>query len=148
VLTRLSEIDGVQSSSALLADDGKRLVQVSLRPGTKETKVVEEVQRALRAAVQHETPTQLQGKSAVAVGLKQDWLTISQLNTLAAMDESSSRRFDTGYLLLAFTAFLALGVVILWLLRRRRSVRQGSGVRLDPPCSGDSPTPRLSEPPL
>lgn len=133
MLTRLSEIDGIQSSSALLANDGNRLVQIRIRPGAKETKVVEEVRKALRAEVQHKTPTQLQGKAADAVGRKQDWLTISQLNTLAATEESSAPRFDQGHWLLAVAVLIALAAFLLWLHRRRRTVRQRSAVRLDSP---------------
>jgi len=133
VLTRLNAIDGVQSSSALLANDGKRLVQISVRPGAKETRVVEEVQKALRAEVHHETPTQLRGKSADTAGQEQDWLTISQLNSLAAMEETSSQRLDKRYLLLAITVVTALGAFVSWLLRRQRSVRHRGEIRLDSP---------------
>lgn len=126
MLTRLNAIDGVQSSSALLANDGKRLVQISIRPGVKETQVVEEVQRALRAEVPHETPARLESKSVDAVGREQDWQTISQLNTLAATEESSSRSFDQGYWLLALAVIIALGASLFWLLRRQRRVRPGS----------------------
>jgi hypothetical protein len=130
VLTQLNAIDGVQSSSALLANDGNRMVQIRLRPGAKGTKVVEEVRRALRAEVPNETPVPLEGKSADAFGLKQDWLTISQLNALA-MEESSSRWFDKGYWLLALTVLIALCAFLFWLRRRQRSVHQRSEVRLD-----------------
>ena len=90
MLTRLNAIDGVASSFALLADDGKRMVQIRIRPGVKATKVVEEVQRTLRAEVpQHETPVQLEGKSAAVFGAKQEWLTIGQLKEIVATEESS-----------------------------------------------------------
>jgi hypothetical protein len=131
VLTRLNAIDGVESSSALLANDGNRMVQIRIRPGARVTKVVEEVRRALRAEVPNETPVQLEGKSADAFGLKQDWLTLSQLNALAAEEESSSPRFDKGYLLLALTVLIAFCAFLFWLLRHQRSVRQRSEVRLD-----------------
>jgi hypothetical protein len=138
VLTRLNAIDGVQSSSALLPNDGKRLVQIRIRRGAKETKVVEEVQKTLRAEIHHETPTQLQGKSADAVGRTQDWLTINQLNSLAATEETSSPQLDKGYLLLAVTVLLALGAFFSWFLRWQRGVRQGGDVRLG------SPTPPIA----
>jgi hypothetical protein len=115
------------------------MVQIRIRPGVKETEVVEKVRSLLRAEFQHETPAQLERKSADAVGLKRDWLTISQLNALAAREESSWRRFDQGYLLLALTVFIALGAFLLWLLRRQRTARQRSDIRLDspqPPISG------------
>ena len=133
MLTRLDAIDGVASSSALLANDGKRLVQIRIRPGAKESQVVEEVQKALRAEVQHETPAQLESKSADAAGPEQDWRTISQLNALAATEESSSRPFDQGHWLLALALLIALVAFLFWLLRRQRAVRQGSKVRLDLP---------------
>jgi hypothetical protein len=130
VLTRLNAIAGVQSSFALLADDGNRLVQIRIRPGAKAAKVVEEVQRALRAEVQNATPVQLESKPAEAFGPKQDWLTLNQLNTLAAMEEASSQGFDKDYLLLALMVLLALCAFLFWLLRRQRSVRQSSEVQL------------------
>jgi hypothetical protein len=130
VLTRLNAIDGVESSSALLANHGNRMVQIRIRPGARLTKVVEEVRRALRAEVQNETPVPLEGKSADAFGRKQDWLTIRQLNALA-MEESSSRRFGKGYLLLALSVLIVLCAFLFWLLRRQRTVRQRSEVRLD-----------------
>jgi hypothetical protein len=133
VLTRLDAIDGIESSSALLADDGKRMVQIRIRKGVKVSKVVEEVQSVLRAEVQDKTPVQLEAKSADAAGPKQDWLTIGQLNAVATMEESSSRRFDMGYLLLALAVFLALGAFLFWLLRRQRAARQRSEVRLHSP---------------
>jgi hypothetical protein len=133
VLTRLNAIDGVQSSSALLANDGKRLVQIRLRPGAKETKVVEEVQRALRAEIQQDTAVKLEGKSADAAGREQDWRTIGQLNALASLEDSSARRFDKGAWLLALPVFSALGAFLVWLLRRQRPVRPSSEVRLDLP---------------
>ncbi len=137
MLTRLNAIDGVQSSSALLANDGKRLVQIRLRPGVKETQVVEAVQKVLRAEVQQETPAQLESKSAAAAGREQDWRTINQLNALAAVEESSPRPFDKGYWLLALPVLIALGALLCWLLRRQRAVSQKSGARLD-----------LSDPPI
>lgn len=133
MLTRLNAIDGVESSSALLANDGSRMVQIRFRPGAKVTKVAEEVRSVLRAEVSDKTPAQLQGKSADAVNLKQDWLTISQLNTIAATEESSSPRFDKGYWLLALTVFIALCAFLFWLLRRQRIARQRSELRLDSP---------------
>ena len=127
MLTRLNAIDGVQSSSALLANDGKRLVQISMRPGVKETQVIEAVQSALRAEVPHEAPAKLVSKSADAVGREQDWQTIGQLNTLAAVEESSSRSFDRGYWLLALAGIFALSAFLFWLLRR--SGRSGQAAK-------------------
>jgi hypothetical protein len=128
VLTRLNAVAGVQSSSALLANDGKRMIQIKIRPGAKVTQVLEEVRKTLRAEVQKETPVQVEGKSAEAFGPKQDWLTISQLNELA-MEESSSPQFDMGYLFLALLVLIALCAFLLWSLRRRRSEQQQTEVR-------------------
>jgi hypothetical protein len=128
VLTRLDVIDGIESSVALLANDGKRMVQIRMRPGAKVTRVVEEVQRALRAAIQEKTPVQLEDKAADALGPNQDWLTIGQLKELAATEASSSRK---GYWLLALVVLAALGAFLIWRRRRQKSVRQRSGVRLN-----------------
>ena len=129
VLTRLNAIAGVQSSSALLAIDGNRMIQIKIRPGAKATQVLEEVRKALRAEVQNATPVQLEGKSAGALAPKQDWLTINQLNALA-MEENSSPGFDRGYWLLALAVLIALCAFLFWLVRRQRSDRQRSEVRL------------------
>jgi hypothetical protein len=129
VLTRLNGLDGVVSSSALLADDGRRMVQITIRPGANLTSVTQKVQSVLRAKVQSETPSLLESKSADAVQLKPDWLTLDQLNTIVATEEASSRRFDWGYWLLGLTVFVALGAFLVWFLRRSRSVRQRSEVR-------------------
>jgi hypothetical protein len=131
VLTRLDAIDGVENSFALLADDGNRMVQITIRPGAKVTKVVEEVRRALRAEVQERTPVQLENKPVDALGPKQNWLTIGQLQALAT-EESSPQRFDMRYSLLALTMFFALCAFLYWLLRRR-SARQRSAIRLNAP---------------
>lgn len=128
VLTRLNAIAGVQSSSALLANDGKRMIQIKIRPGAKAAQVLQEVQKALRAEVQKETPVQVEGKSAEAFGPKQDWLTINQLNELAR-EESSSSQFDMQYVLLALLFLIALCTFLLWPLRRRRSEQQQREVR-------------------
>ncbi len=128
VLTRVNAISGVASSSALLANDGKRMIQIKIRPGAKVSQVLEEVQKALRAEVQKETPMQVQGKSAEEFGPKQDWLTVSQLNELAT-EESSSPQFDMGYLFLALFVLIALCTFLLWPLRRRRSEQQQTTVR-------------------
>jgi hypothetical protein len=130
VLTRLNAIAGVQSSSALLADDGNRMVQIRIQPGAKAAKVVEEVQRALRAEVPSAAPVQLQGKSAGEFRAQQDWLTINQLTALAAMEDRSPQGFDLDYLLLALIVLIALCAFFFWLLRRRRNARQRSEVRL------------------
>lgn len=127
MLTRLNEIDGVASSSALLADNGNRMVQIRIRPGANATKVVEAIRSALRAEIPDKTPALLQDKSAYAVGRKQNWLTIGQLNAIAAREESSPQRSDKGYWLLALTVFLALCAFLFWLLRRQRRVN-ASGV--------------------
>ncbi len=129
VLTRLNAISGIQSSAALLANDGKRMIQIKIRPGAKATQVLQEVQKALRAEVQKETPVQVEGKSAEALGPKQDWLSISQLNELAR-EESSSPQFDMRYWLLALIVLIALCVFLFWLVRRQKSVRQSSELRL------------------
>lgn len=124
MLTRLNQIDGIESSSALLAEDGNRIIQVRVRKGAQASQVVEKVRSALRAEVQDQTPVQLEGKSADAVGKKQDWLTVSQLTAIAAKEESSPQRFETGYWLLALLVFLALFAFLYRLLCRKRNVRQ------------------------
>ncbi|HZU34964.1 MAG TPA: hypothetical protein VFA18_03595 [Gemmataceae bacterium] len=118
MLTRLNAIDGVQSSSALLANDGNRIVQITIRPGANASSVIEKVQTVLHAEVPNGSPVRL-GKS-VALGQKQDWLTIGQLNALAALDESPSRPFHMGYWLLALTVLIALAAFGFWLLRHHR----------------------------
>jgi LPXTG-motif cell wall-anchored protein len=133
VLTRLNGIDGVESSSALLADDGSRMVQITIRRGAKVTKVVAEVQKALRAEVPDKTPVPLESKSVKASGLNQDWLTVGQLNTLAAMKEISSPESDNGYWLLGLAGVLALGAFFFWFLRRKRTARQRSKAHLGSP---------------
>ncbi len=125
MLTQLNGIDGVTSSSALLADNGNRIVQIRIQPGRQATKVLEKARSVLRAEIPDKTPVQLETKSVAAVGLKQDWLTIGQLNELTTMEESSPPRFDKSYWLLALAVFLALGAFLYWLLRRKRTVRQG-----------------------
>jgi hypothetical protein len=121
VLTRLDGIDGVESALALLANDGSRKIQIKIREGANVSKVVQEVQKVLRAEVPEKTPVQVESKSVEASGLNQDWLTIGQLNTLA-MEESSSRRFDVGYWSLALALFIALCAFLFWLFRRKRAV--------------------------
>ncbi len=105
------------------------MIQVRIRPGAQATKVVEEVQKALRAEVPNQTPVQLEARTVATLGPKQEWLTISQLNALAAMEESSPGQFDKGYLLFALAGLIALGVFLFWLLRRHRSNQQQSEVR-------------------
>ncbi len=105
------------------------MIQIKIRPGAKATQVLEEVRKALRAEVQNATPVQLEGKSAGALAPKQDWLTINQLNALA-MEENSSPGFDRGYWLLALAVLIALCAFLFWLVRRQRSDRQRSEVRL------------------
>jgi hypothetical protein len=133
VLTQLNGIDGIQGSSALFEDDGRRLVQIEVRPGATVPNVVEKVRSVLRAEVRSDTPSQLEGKSAEGLERKPDWLTLGQLNTIATTEEGSSRRFDIGYWLLALGVFGVLGISLLWLLRRKRSVRRRSKVRLASP---------------
>jgi hypothetical protein len=115
VLTRLNGIGGVASSSALLANV---------------TKVVEEARSALRTEVPERTPALLDGKAAHAMGWKQDWRTIGQLNTIVEKEESSPQPSDKGYLWLALLMFLAVCAFLVWLLRRQRSARVRSEVRL------------------
>lgn len=124
MLTRLNQIDGIESSSALLAEDGNRIIQVRVRKGAKATQVVDKVQSILREEVHDQTPVQLEGKSADAVGQKQDWLTVSQLSAIAASEGSSSRRFAQGNWWLVLAVVLALCAFLFWLLRRKRNIRQ------------------------
>jgi hypothetical protein len=131
VLTRLDGIDGIESSTALLANDGKRMVQIRIRPGVKEIKIIEEVRRTLLAEVPDKTPVPLEFKSAGPFVQKQDWLTIGQLKELAAMEENSSLRSYMGYWLLALAGLVALGAFLIWLRRRQKGLRQRSGVRLN-----------------
>lgn len=126
MLTQLNGIDGVASSAALLADNGNRMVQIQIHPGKQATKVLEQVRSALRAEVPDKTPVQVATRSVAVIGRKQDWLTLGQLNELAATAESAPPPFDKSYWLLALPVFLALGAFLYWLLRRKRTVRQGA----------------------
>jgi hypothetical protein len=121
VLTQLNAIAGVQSSSALLADNGNRMVRIMIRPGANANHVMEEVQRTLRAAVPNQTPARVKDKSAAALGPQQAWLTTSQLNALATIEESPPRQSHLGYWLLALSVLIALGVFLCWRLRHQRN---------------------------
>lgn len=122
MLTRLNAIDGVAGSSALLAKDGNRMVQISIKKTANTSKVVEEIQKALRAEVHEETPVQVEGKSVEALGQERDWLTVGQLNE-QAREASPSRRFAKELWWLALAGFVAVGAFLVWLLRRQKSPR-------------------------
>lgn len=129
VLTRLDAIAGVESSSALLADDGKRMIQIRMRSGANATQVLEEIQRTLRAEVPTETPVRLQGNAAAEFGPQQEWLTLAQLNALAE-EESPPQQSDKVYWLLVFLVVLALCAFLFWLVRRQRHAHARSEIRL------------------
>ena len=122
MLTRLNAIDGVAGSSALLAKDGNRMVQIDIKKTANMSKVVEEVQKALRVEVHEETPVQVEGKSVEAVEQAHDWLTVGQLNE-QAREARPSRRFAKELWLLALAGLVALGASLVWLLRRQKNAR-------------------------
>jgi hypothetical protein len=80
----LEQIQGVQSSAAVLGVDGGPLVQVVLRPGADAAKVATEVQRVLSQQVKERTSVRLEGQAATAAIGKKEWLSSNQVTSLAA----------------------------------------------------------------
>jgi hypothetical protein len=135
VLARLNQIDGVQSSSASLGNEGGALVLVSVRPGADAAKIAEEVQHVLRAEVKERPTVQLGERAAASAVQEKEWLDSGQLAEVAATEMPGSERRMP-----ALLAALLLGCVVVGLgLLRWRYRGRGAAIEKSATAVGSPP---------
>jgi hypothetical protein len=115
VLARLNQIDGVESTNAILGIEGGALVRVNLRPGADPAKVAKQVQRDLREQVPERTLEPVGAQTATAALQRNEWLDSGRLADIAAREMGPSERRTSILLALVFVV-ISVG---LYLLGRR-----------------------------
>jgi len=130
VLARMDEIPGVACCSA---NESGTLIRLALTPGADPERVVVEAERALRSQSRDRVGVVLRGSAATVALRGEQWVSPSQVAESLTAGTRSPRSRST-----LFALFWAL--MILWLLRRERSLAEAAAVNGDGPKPTVQPT--------
>jgi hypothetical protein len=125
VLTRLNQIDGVESSSA---NESGSLVRLCLRPGADSAKVAAQVRRILDEETREHVPVPpgegtapLGGQSAVEALQKEQWRDSAQIAQQTAAEKPAPGRRRPLLLLALLLVGAIAGLTLLWWCIHRRA---------------------------
>jgi hypothetical protein len=135
----MDEIPGVACCSA---NESGTLIRLALTPGADPERVVVEAERALRSQSRDRVGVVLRGSAATVALRGEQWVSPSQVAESLTAGTRSPRSRSTLFALFwaLILASVVDGLMILWLLRRERSLAEAAAVNGDGPKPTVQPT--------